>query len=202
MSPDPDADIRRGNLILAGHADTANDLAEVTQVESVVRLHGGGLQVLLDLLIDLHRPCHELGVHGRDLGGEVVGTEVPLQDRLEDTVHGVLIEDGKGDHIEVALETRGDETLTTTWGAHSCDYHGVNDVSERMLVLLPIIPSPLINHLSQYLNGRLCAIILFLGHVKIVYEYDAFHPELWPEVILPPLVDLQIYYVLNLKSCC
>ena len=40
VRPESDADISAGDLVACGHADAADNLAEVTQVEGVVTFHG------------------------------------------------------------------------------------------------------------------------------------------------------------------
>lgn len=163
-----------------------------------MRLHGCGLQVFLDLLIDFHRTCHKLSVHASDISCEVEGTEVPLQDSLENTVHCIFIEDGEGNHVEVTLESGCDEGLTTTWRAHSRNDHCINDVSEGVLVVTALVPAALVDQLSQNFNWRLCTIVLFLWHVEIVDEDNATHAKFGSEVVLPTLVQLHIDDVLNL----
>jgi hypothetical protein len=198
VCPDPDAHVCVGDLVLARHANAANDLAEVTQVEGVVTLHRSWLQVILNLLVHLHSGADQLALHGRDVGTEVESSEIPPQNCLEDAVHGIFIEYGKGDNVEVTLESGGDEGLATAWGSHSGDDHGVNDVAERVLVVLSFVPPVLIDELAEDFDGGLSAVVLFLWHVQVVYEDYATHTKLRAEVIFPTFVQLSINDVLNL----
>lgn len=100
----------------------------------------------------------------------------------------------------MSLESWRDETSSTTWSTHSCDNHGINDISEWMLVIFSIIPSTLINELPQDLNWWLGAVSLLLWHVEIIDEDDASHTESWSEMVFSPLIEFHIDNVLDVVA--
>lgn len=44
----------------------------------------------------------------------------------------------------MAQDTRGDERPASSWRAHRCDEDGVDDLFERLLLVLVLVPSSLV----------------------------------------------------------
>lgn len=84
----------------------------------------------------------------------------------------------------------------STRRTHRSDELDVNKLAER--ILLAVVPPSMIHPLSQNFDWWLCAIRLLSGHVEVVDEDDACHPQRRAEHALAALVKLRIDYVLCL----
>ena len=100
----------------------------------------------------------------------------------------------------MTLQTWRDLRLATTWWAHSTDEHGVHEGTERMLVILQIVPATLIEHLAEDLNGGLCAVLLNLRHVEIIDEDDDLLAHAGTEYTSSALLKLVVNDFLNLVA--
>lgn len=95
------------------------------------------------------------------------------------------------------LESWGDKRPSSSRRSHRCNEHGIDDVSERMLIVLPIIPPSLINQLPQNFDWWLRSEDDF-RHIEIIDEDNTPHTKSRSEVIPPPLVQLHVNDVLDL----
>lgn len=99
----------------------------------------------------------------------------------------------------MSLESWSDERFTSTWSSHSSNYHSFLNVSERMLVVFSVIPSSLIDKLSQDLNWWLGSEV-WLWHVQVINKDNTSHSEPWTKVILSSLIQLHVNNVLDLVA--
>ena len=84
--------------------------------------------------------------------------------------------------------------------AHGGDKSEIDESSEQQI--LAIVPAPLVEPLAQQLNGRLCAVLLALGHVQVVYVDDEPLACGRAEYTLAPLVHLRIQQILRHVRTC
>ena len=200
VSPQPHEPVWLVDLFLRHRRDTADNLAEITEVEGVVGLCWGRLQVVLNLLVDLERGIHNLSLQGGALRRELTHSEEPSQNRSEDAFHGFVFEECEANNVEMPLHTRRDVGLARSGEPHCADEHGIDERSERMLVILQIVPSLLLHHLSQDFDGRLRTELLELWHVQIVDKDDHLHAEPSAKDSLPSLLKFAIDDVLHLVA--
>lgn len=153
----------------------------------------------MNLLEDLPGSSDDILLHVCDILIEFAHSEVPLKDVPENGTHCVFIKVGESYDIEMSLESWSDERFTTSWRSHGSDDTGVDDVSERMLVVFSFIPSSLIDKLSENLNRWLSTENLF-GHIEIINENDTSHSKSGTEVILSSLVKFHIDDILDLVT--
>lgn len=73
---------------------------------------------------------------------------------------------------DVAL---GYACTSSTWWSHRSNKLDVDELAER--VLLAVVPSSVVHPLPKDFDGWLGAIRLLGGHVKVVHEDDACHPQ-------------------------
>lgn len=73
----------------------------------------------------------------------------------------------------------------------------VNKLAER--ILLAVVPPSMVHPLSQDFDWWLCAIRFLSGHVEVVDEYNACHPQRGAEDTLASLVQLRIDDILRLS---
>lgn len=98
-------------------------------------------EVILNLLVDLESSLHNFQLKTSNVGAKSSFSEMPLQNTSENGIKRGLIEIGKGNDVEVSLESRGNEGLATTWRSHRCNDHCVNYGPVGMLIVLAIIPA-------------------------------------------------------------
>lgn len=85
----------------------------------------------------------------------------------------------------------------STRGTHRSDELNVNKLAER--ILLAVVPPSMVHPLSQDFDWWLCAICFLSGHIEVVDEYDACHPQGRAKHALAALVQLRIDNVLRLS---
>lgn len=86
----------------------------------------------------------------------------------------------------------------STRRTHRSDKLYVNKLAER--ILLAVVPPSMVHPLSQNFDWWLCAIRFLSGHVEVVDEDNARHPQRRAEHTLAALVELRIDYVLRLSG--
>lgn len=197
MRPKPDSSIGGFELGFLAVTETANNLREVAKVECVMRLRRRWPQVSLNLFVDLESCLHNLLLKTSNVWTKSAFSKVPLQNTSENGVERGLIEIGKGNDIEVPLETRSDEGLATTWRSHRCNNQRVDYGPERMLVILAIVPSITVNELSQDFDWRLGTVFLELRHVQVINIDDASRSKSWAKRVSSSLVELHVHNVLD-----
>lgn len=145
-------------------------------------LDGSRSEVLSNSSVDVESSHHNLLIHTTDLLGEATSAEVVAENGGEDRLHSVLIREGEGDGVEMALETRGDYRFTTSRGSHSTDRHTINQVSEGMGSVFTVVPASLIEPLSEDFDWGHGTRRLSVGHVKIINKDDSPVSEFRSEV--------------------
>ena len=154
----------------------------------------------LDLLVHLESSLYDLRVERCDLAGECARSEEPLQDGAVDRLHRIVVEEGEGDDVQVSLHTWCDLGFTTAWRSHGADKHRIDKGTEGVLVVLEIIPTTLVEHLTQDLNGRLRSILLDRGHIEIIDKDDDLLAKTSAEYASTSLLELSIDNVLHLVA--
>lgn len=101
-----------------------------------------------------------------------------------------------GNDVEMPHHPRRDVGSASTRRTQRSQQNNVLDFYE--LLVLPVVPATVVQELAQQLNGRLGAILLFLGHVQVVHEYDVLLANGCPVHSPPDFLQLQIYSVLGL----
>ena len=87
MTPQPHDDFLAWNVILDAKADTADNLAEVTQVEGVMRLSRSWLEIFLNLFVESQRGLNKFGLHVQNLILEISFFKVPPKNGAENLFH-------------------------------------------------------------------------------------------------------------------
>lgn len=87
MTPQPHDDFLAWNIILDAEADTADNLAEVTQVEGVMRLSRSWLEIFLNLFVESQRGLNKFGLHVQNLILEISFFKVPPKNGAENLFH-------------------------------------------------------------------------------------------------------------------
>ena len=150
-------------------------------------LSGSRLEISLDLLEDLVSSFDNLLLETGNFTAEFTFSEMPLENISEDNLKSLLVKVDITNLVEVTSDTRSDVGTTTSWFTHSGNKVHLLKMSERMLVVLSIIPSTLVNPLSEDLDGRLSTILFDLRHVQVIDKDNTLHANSRSEVILSQL---------------
>ena len=153
----------------------------------------------MDVGVNLEGSIYNVCDHVCYIWAKVSSSEMPFQNGLENSLHGVVIKVCESDYVEMSLESWGDERFTTTWCSHSSNDHCINDVSKWMLIVFSIIPSTLILKLSKNFNWWL-RLQENLWHVKIIDEDNTLHTESWTEMVFSSFVEFHVHDILNLVA--
>jgi len=186
------------DCFLVGTARTLEDLRYVSQVEGVVRLVGGRLQLglhtrvncfsCLDKLVNQtnyfsFKPCKEA----------VQNLDEDHRDRLRVKV-SVCKE------VIVSLKTSSNRGTSTSWGTHSRHKDDIFDLLELFFFRLTVVPAFVVHPLPDQLNRRLSEIDFSLRHVQIIDKNDEFFAGRRTKDTLSALFKFLIQTVLSLVS--
>jgi hypothetical protein len=69
-----------------------------------------------------------------------------------------------------------------------------------MLGILEVVPTLLVHHLTEDLNWGLGSILLNLGHIQVINEYDSLLIKFWTKDTCSSLLKLAIDNVLHLVT--
>lgn len=131
------------------------------------------------------------------LHGRVESTlKEPLQNSAENPLQRFIAEWNKIKQVKVPDVALGNTCSPSTRWAHRSHELHVDELAEG--VLLAVVPASVVHPLTQNFDRWLCAVRLLGGHVKVVYEDDACHPQRRAEHTLAALVKLRIDNVLRL----
>mmetsp|Transcript_3271 Transcript_3271/g.5419 ORF Transcript_3271/g.5419 Transcript_3271/m.5419 type:complete len:273 (+) Transcript_3271:4098-4916(+) len=174
---------------------TLEHLAHVAEVEGVVALGRRGQKLVPDPVVQLHR-----GVD-HSFGSLLVRlAEVLFQKRRkdggEDSRNGPIRHLRERQEVEVAEKTVRHRVSASAGRTHRSDKLGIHDGSE-MAWRLPLVPTTMIEPLSEQLNRRLRKVLFALRHVEVVHEDDVLLADRRPKHAFSPLVHLGIDDVLG-----
>lgn len=151
------------------------------------------------LFIDLQCSCHYFAFTFDHILLESVVSEEPLQYSAEDPLKSVTVKLGKTDQIDVSEYSGSDESLSSSGSSHGCYEDQINQLFEWLLFVFIIIPSSLVNHLSQYFNRWLGSPFFLFGHIQIIHKYHCLSC-LWSEYSSSLLIYLAINDILSLSA--
>ena len=187
-------------------------LANVAQVEEVVRLGRRGQEVQSDGVVDVDGGLD----HGRGEAGDrrlVLSLgQKPVHDGHEDARQGLVREGHKVEHIEVPDVPLRDEGAPAPRGPHGGDELDVNELAVHVLV--PVVPPRVVHPLPQDLDGGLRAVRLLGGHVEVVH-HDVVHllrqglalrlrllePRLEQRELVQHLLEHRLLLLEHLRAC-
>mmetsp|Transcript_53894 Transcript_53894/g.129885 ORF Transcript_53894/g.129885 Transcript_53894/m.129885 type:complete len:508 (+) Transcript_53894:1582-3105(+) len=150
------------------HQNALQYLAQITQVEGVVRLRRRRQQVVDDRRVHAHTGCHD-GIRRRP-DALVERPQEVVQDGAEDEGHRLIVHLCVVDHVEVAEETGRHRVASAAGRTKGRQQDAVDDTPEH--TLLAVIPALVIAPLPQQLDRRLRKVLLALRHVQVVNEDD------------------------------
>lgn len=128
-----------------------------------------------------------------------VAGEAPFKDLAEDMALTYLRQLIHIHDVEMAQQTMGGQGPGTSWSAHCRNEDHVHDFDP--LFLLQVKGSMLRYQLSQQLERRLRAPLLFGGHVEVIHENDQLVAgTFWTEHAFFVLVDLGLNVLKNIFS--
>ena len=182
--------------LLVSSASTLEDFADITQVESVVRLVGRGLQLGLHAGIDILGRLDELVNRAFNFSFEAA--EETVKDLDEDHGDRLRVQISVRQVVVMSLQTGSDRGTTTAWGAHGGDQDDVLNLHEVFLFGLAIVPALVVHELTDQLDGRLSEVHLSLGHVQIIDEDDELCTSRWPIDTLSTFLELLVKTILRL----
>lgn len=126
--------------------------------------------------------------------------EVPLQKVAKYLDEGLRIKGLHVEQVEVPDVPHGDDVPSSDGGQHGS--HKVDAAQVLELFGLEVEPSSVVHPLSEQLDGRLCSIDFFLGHVQVVDEDNDFIPALFRPILTlsPPGAHLAVDQPLDLVN--
>ncbi len=149
MEPQPDSLFCCLELFFIRHADTKDDSCEVSQVEQVMGFGWSGQELFHGTFVDFQCRLEDFGLGFEDVCIEAESCKMPFQDGRKDSAESLVFEAGKRRESEMSQDSGGDKRPTTTWRAHGADKNGVDNVSEWFFLIFVLIPSSLIQELSD-----------------------------------------------------
>mmetsp|Transcript_11712 Transcript_11712/g.17848 ORF Transcript_11712/g.17848 Transcript_11712/m.17848 type:complete len:936 (+) Transcript_11712:4723-7530(+) len=170
MDPQPhDIGSSAGGLAV-GRTHTLEDLGDISQVESVMRLAGSRSEPVSDTMVHNLGAVHDLVNNLADSSGEA--TDERLQDLSEDHADAFGAKVSVSQEVEVAHHTSSDGIPTTSRRSHGGDEDDIFNLHEGLLLLRAIVPTLVVHPLAKDFNRRLGSILFLLGHVQIIDEDD------------------------------
>jgi len=109
MTPKPHDNFLAWNIFFCTEADTAYNLAEVTQVECIMRLSRSWFEIFLNLFVEGLSCLNKLSLHVDNLIFEISFFEVPPKNGSENFFHRCVLKVGKSYEVKVSLKPWGDE---------------------------------------------------------------------------------------------
>lgn len=197
MVPDADKFDRHGTKFGVSTNNTLENLGDISQVECVVRLAGGGLERTIQNLI----VSFKLGLNQTTNAIFHI-----VAKRSEESISngGVNSCDSIERHIsvrndvEVALQTLGNDSTTATGWAHSRDSNDINNSVEGLFLGLALVPASVVHELTDKLKRGLGSVFFLGGHVKVINEHDVLLAKRRAVDTLATLFKLIIKVVLGL----
>ena len=185
-----------GDGLLMCRTHTLEDLADIAQVEGVVRLVGRGLQAELNTGIYDFGSFNELIQSTLDVLIEAL--EEAAQNLAKDHRDGLRVEIGVGQEVVMTLEARREGRTTTAGWSHGRNENNILDSLEILLLTFTVVPAFMVKPLADELNRRLREVNFPLGHVQVINEDDELLASGWAEHTLSTLLKLLIETVLRL----
>jgi hypothetical protein len=96
-------------------------------------------------------------------------SEEVFHQTVENALDASIIQLGVGEEIEMPDHSTGNDGLSSSGGSHGTEHHHVLEVSQSQL--FPVVPSFVVQELTQDFNRRLSTVLFFFRHVQIIYEY-------------------------------
>mmetsp|Transcript_6913 Transcript_6913/g.16623 ORF Transcript_6913/g.16623 Transcript_6913/m.16623 type:complete len:1317 (-) Transcript_6913:1319-5269(-) len=158
--------VRTLYLPLVNHEHTLKHLADVTQVERVVKLGGRRQELGRDAVVHLDGASHKALGHLLDLGVKLL--EESLENRCEDERHGLVRGRWHAQHREVAREARRDLGAAAARRRGAGEHDRVDDVLPEELVA--VVEALEVEELAEQLDRRLGAVGLSERHVHVIDE--------------------------------
>lgn len=118
VDPQSDRGVPLFHCLWLAETETDYDLGEVSQVEQVVTLLGGGQEILANCIVSLEGGLDYLvaGVHYSRV--EFVSAELPVDDFGEDCHHLLVIKFGETQEVKMSLEAGSDLVSSSTRRSH------------------------------------------------------------------------------------
>jgi len=165
---------------------TLNDPREISQIEQIMWLCGGRQQVHSRLLIHVQSGVDQLINAWVKKLWEITGSKVPGGNLAKYSDQDIVIElrDCQGDEMPLKPWRDVMSADRRTHRAHQLDVYELDRYH-----VLPIVPSPVIEPLTQKFDGRLRAKLFLLRHRHVVYED---HPVLAGRRTIQTLLEIII----------
>jgi hypothetical protein len=138
-----------------------------------MRFGGSWQKLFYSIFVDLERRAEYFWFCLQNICIEIEGREKPFQDGRKNTIQGLVFKRSQGNQREMSKDSGSDERTSSSWWTHSSYQSSMDDLFERFLFVLVLIPSTLIQILSEELDRRLSSVFFFGGHVEIVNKEDA-----------------------------
>lgn len=101
----------------------------------------------------------------------------------------------------MSQQPRCDECPPSAWLPHRSYEERFNDVLERLILVFIVVPTALVQLLSDDFNGRLSSPLFLRWHVEIIDEDDAFLIA-WTVHAFGYPVELGVDDLLGLRALC
>jgi hypothetical protein len=158
-------------VLLANLADTTEDTGELTNVELVMELGGGGEETLSDGFPEHDSGLNDDVLHVNDVLVVVLGLEDGFQNATIDVLDGAS---GRRSHVEreeLTLQSVGDVVTTTSGMVHSGNELELVDLLESTTIVLgQEVETLLVNELTGNFKGNLISPSVNEGHAEIIQE--------------------------------
>ena len=152
--------------------ETLYNTREISQVEDIMGFGGRGQQILHGLLVDGQCGVNDFGHDRLERIGKAFDHDVPVEDLGENGAHGLVVEFVDSDQVEMTQETGRDIVSATAGRTHGAHELYLDEIDFGLV--FAVVPVPVVEHLTQELDGRLSTIRLYLWHVYVVYKANAF----------------------------
>jgi hypothetical protein len=187
-------------VLETGVADSLEDFGNVSQVESVMGLFGSGQQVCFDGFVDFDDGLNEDFLDILDF--VVESLHEVSHDLGENVGNGLVVKFSVRNHVEMPYESWRNLSSSSTGWTEGCQNDDVLYFHE--LLILPVVPSFMIQELSQQLNWRLCSVLFFFGHVQIIHKNNILFANRCPENTSFNFFQFEVNRILGLvgRSLC
>eukprot|EP00960_Hanusia_phi_P047137 758242-Hanusia_phi.AAC.8 len=183
---DPELRHRRLVVVHAGNCaqEALQHLAEVPQVEEVVRFARGGEELLADGGVDVDGRGRDGVAQALDLVLEV--HELAGKRQREDPLQLGVCWEGDVEEVGAALQAHSDDGSTAAGVGHDLQELDVLDVLDALL--LAVVPEAIVEPVAEELEGRLRTEGVLGRHVEVVDEQDHLLASGGTKHVLHPLL--------------
>lgn len=152
------------------------------------------------LFIDFQSSCHYFAFTFDYVLLETIVGEEPLQNGAKYSRKSIIIKLSKTNKINMPKYSRSNECFSSSRCSHGCYEYQIDQLLEWFFFVSVIIPSSLIDHLSENFNRWLCSPLFLLGHIQIIHKDNSFSC-FGSKYASSLFIDLPINDILSLCAC-